>query len=317
MEQGDGSAVSIYFDAGWETSNRSVYEDYVRLTPNESGRWKDVCATPVQEEADVFVVLNEPWETTDEERMLFYCMEPPCLPECQGWEDYDALAKYPISELYFPQKWTLGYSYDELKAMEPLEKSEDLSWVTSDKGKHLGRVEGAVRRALIRNDVLKHRRKPGLSLPADGHILRMDFLDRLVDRYPSMLDLYGRGEFHGEYYHGEIEEKWDGLADYRYSLAIENYHGPNYWSEKISEPLLAWCMPIYWGCTNLPDFLPEDSFATVDIEAEDAPERVKEIVESDRRERNLDAIAEARRRILDRYQIWPTVHRCLDGLGKL
>jgi hypothetical protein len=103
------------------------------------------------------------------------------------------------------------------------------------------------------------------------------------------------------------------LRDYRYSLAIENYQGPNYWSEKIGDALLAWCMPIYWGCTNLEEYLPENSFVRVDIESDDAVERVREIVASDYRERNLDAIQEARRRILDEHQLWPVVERTVSG----
>jgi len=142
----------------------------------------------------------------------------------------------------------------------------------------------------------------------------MSFLDRLLDTEPELLDLYGRGEFSGPHYKGEIEDKWDGLVNYRYSLVIENYSGPNYFSEKLSDALLAWCMPIYWGCTNLSEYLPEDSFVRIDIEDEDAPQQVREIVESDIREQNLDAIAEARRLILEEYQIWPTVERAIEDV---
>lgn len=317
MEQRDRSTLSVYFDAGWETSNESVFQDYIRLTPNESGRWGKIKATIDSRDADYIIVLNEPWETTDEERMLFFCMEPPCLPECNDWDRYNALGKFPISELYFPQKWTFTDTYDDLKEMKPPKKSKDLSWVTSDKGKNMNNFESLVRQSLLRTGIMKHRQKPGLSLPTDGHILRMNFLDRLVSRFPDILDLYGRGDFQGEYYHGEIDDKWDGLVDYRYSLAIENYHGPNYWSEKISEPLLAWCMPIYWGCTNLPEFLPENSYVSIDIENENAPKRVEEIVNSNLREQNIGAIAEARRQILDRYQIWPTIQQCLTQLDAI
>jgi hypothetical protein len=142
----------------------------------------------------------------------------------------------------------------------------------------------------------------------------MKFLDEFLDSESELLDLYGRGDFSGSHYKGEIADKWDGLADYRYSLAIENYSGPNYFSEKITDALLAWCMPIYWGCTNLSDYLPEDSFVRIDIEDDDAPERVRDIVESDIREQNLDAIAEARRLILEEYQIWPTVERAINDI---
>lgn len=52
------------------------------------------------------------------------------------------------------------------------------------------------------------------------------------------------------------------------------------------------------------------------IEDERAPQRVQEILESDIREENLGAIAEARDRILNRYQIWPTVQRHINDLRR-
>ncbi|MFB6201239.1 MAG: hypothetical protein ABEI98_04435 [Halorhabdus sp.] len=156
-----------------------------------------------------------------------------------------------------------------------------------------------------------------LNYPTDGHIVRMEFLERLSDSYPELLDVYGWGTWNRSktYYKGTLADKWDGLAPYRYSLAIDNYRGPNYFG-KITGPLLAWCMPIQWGCTNLSEYIPEDSYAHVDIEDKSAPEKIKRIVESDRRERNLDAIAEARERILDEYQIWPTIEREIENIER-
>lgn len=165
-------------------------------------------------------------------------------------------------------------------------------------------------------DLKYYGRKIGLidGKVTDEHIYRMEFLDRLVADNPGYLDLYGRGEFSGPYYKGELPDhfdKWKGLAPYRYSLAIENYHGPNYFSEKVVDALLSWSMPIYWGCTNLENFLPKESFIEIDIKSA-GPHRVKEILNSNRQEDNMDAIAEARRRILDQYQVWPTIEQAIQ-----
>jgi hypothetical protein len=46
----------------------------------------------------------------------------------------------------------------------------------------------------------------------------MKFL-RKIQKNNLEFDLYGRGFC-------SIEDKWDGLAPYRYSLAIENFSGP-------------------------------------------------------------------------------------------
>jgi len=61
--------------------------------------------------------------------------------------------------------------------------------------------------------------------PLYGHIPRMKFYDRLLANTPEIFDLYGRGDFRGDHYRDSIEDKWSALKNYRYSLAIENYHG--------------------------------------------------------------------------------------------
>src|SRR5687768_17715451 len=52
---------------------------------------------------------------------------------------------------------------------------------------------------------------------------------------------------------------------YRYSLAIENFSGPYYWTEKVIDCYLSWTMPLYFGCTNLADYFPAESFVQIDI----------------------------------------------------
>jgi hypothetical protein len=285
-----------------------------RQTPNKSGTWGSITATIDPEEAEYIIVLNRPTMQVNADRMLLFSAEPPIFrPE---WSDIDALRKYPVSDLYFPQIWWISKSYDELVSMDPLDKTGLLSWITSSKGKGRRSFVNRVRKIFVRIGIDEHRRRriPLIRGPSDGHILRMEFLDRLVSHSPDLLDLYGRGDFSGPYYLGEVEDKWNGLHPYRYSLVVENYSGENYFSEKLTDALLSWCMPIYWGCTNLEEFIPEDSFVDIDIENPDAPKRVEAIVRSDIREQNLDAIAEAREKLINEYQLWPTVERAINRL---
>jgi hypothetical protein len=224
-----------------------------------------------------------------------------------------------MSEFYKPQRWWLGMDYDELKKLKPPQKSRKLSWITTDKGR-LNGIYGKFRKWLIENNWKKHEYKDLPLVPRginylnkdmDGHIMRMEFLNKLTENNFKELDLFGRGSFNDiDFYEGELSDKWNGLRDYRYTLAIENYSGDNYFSEKIIDALLSWTMPIYWGCQNLSDFLPAGSYVAIDIE-QDGPERIREIIRSDIREKNLEAIAEARQIILNDLQIWPTVYDCI------
>lgn len=162
--------------------------------------------------------------------------------------------------------WFVNRDYTWLRDCPPPEKTRDLSWVTSNK-------------SLLQ-----------------GHQKRLAFLNHVRETVP--FDLFGRG-------FKEIEDKWDALAPYRYTLAVENHACPYYFTEKIVDAYLSWTMPIYHGCTNLASFFPEESFVAFDVNSPDAYSLIRQALQSDVAERHREAIAEARRRILDQLQLFP------------
>ena len=163
----------------------------------------------------------------------------------------------------------MNKTYDELRCAPCPQKTGDLSWITSNLA----------------------------WLP--GHKKRMEFLDILKSQVG--FDLYGRG-------FQPVDDKWDGLAPYRYSIAVENFRGDWYWTEKLMDCYLAWCMPIYCGCEKIDRFFPKDSFVQVDISnPTEAIRTIREVIKSDLCEKNRDAIAYARELILDKYQFFPFV----------
>lgn len=56
-----------------------------------------------------------------------------------------------------------------------------------------------------------------------------------------------------------FSDKSDGLAQYRYSIVIENGREVNYFTEKLVDALLCNTVPIYWGCPNIADFFDTSS----------------------------------------------------------
>jgi hypothetical protein len=70
-----------------------------------------------------------------------------------------------------------------------------------------------------------------------GHALRHNIIQNL----PSCVDLYGRG-------FKEIQNKYEGLEEYYFSIAIENDNTDTYFSEKLLDCFLTCTIPIYWGC---------------------------------------------------------------------
>jgi hypothetical protein len=102
-----------------------------------------------------------------------------------------------------------------------------------------------------------------------------------------------------------LADKWDGLAPYRYSIAIENSQVPHYWTEKIADCFLAGTIPIYWGCPNITDYFPSD--AMIQLESLD-PHRVSAQLKAEATvegyHRRLDALREAKRLVLDDYNLF-------------
>eukprot|EP00913_Durusdinium_trenchii_P024395 g22902.t1 len=59
-------------------------------------------------------------------------------------------------------------------------------------------------------------------------------------------------------------------------LVIENSRHKNYFSEKLLDALLARCIPVYWGCTNIGEFFDVAGFVVV--EGENVEEALHNVV---------------------------------------
>lgn len=260
--------------------------DLMRQTPEISGVWEGITFTcnPIVE-CDVVFVLNsvpEPSSLRCPPDNIWALMQEPYITDVFDWmiEGHGQYAhvfshhlpqgfregKYVRCQPALP--WHINRTYDELKLQEVPDKQKDLSWITSNL----------------------------TSFP--GHKVRMGFLDYLrAHAFP--VEVYGKGIQY-------IEDKWDGLAPYRYSLAIENFSGPDYWTEKIADCFLSWTVPIYYGCTNLEDYFPDGSFIRIDItRPQEALEIIKEAITTDDWTARLLALQEARELVLDKYQFFP------------
>jgi len=259
------------------------WPDLKRQTPGGTGIWAGIQYTtdPVRA-CDFLVILNCPpvgeivTVQCPKKNVWALMQEPPnewLKPMHKGVPQFSKIFnldpelhgdRYVCTQPALP--WHVNRSYDQLISCKSPEKSQCLSWITSN-----------------------------LTAWA-GHRERMAFLDKI--RGEIQFDLYGRG-------FNPIEDKWDGLAPYRYSLAIENYVNPYYWSEKIADCFLAWTMPIYYGCTRITEYFPEEALVQIDINDPDAGEKIREAVASNRWLKNLDAISHARELVLNRYQLFP------------
>jgi hypothetical protein len=265
------------------------YPDLLRQTPGCSGEWENIRFTvePV-DTCDYAVVLNRVPIDIDlvcpKERVWAIIQEPP-VPEYRwhrkGFHNYSRifvtdhrLGGEGIIHSQPALPWHVDRDYDMLKRGKMPEKTKGLSWITSNDSDRPGQRQ------------------------------RMNFLRRITGQVE--FDLWGKG-------FTPISDKWDGLAPYRYSLAVENYRGPYYWSEKLVDCFLAWAMPIYYGCTNIEEYFPKESFIKVDINKPESLEIIRDALSSDYWIRNLDAIAYARQLVLEKHQFFPFMANLIVG----
>lgn len=178
-------------------------------------------------------------------------------------------------------EWHYGFGnergyYDRLTSHVPLDKSEGIATVTSNKQQR---------------HTLHHR--------------RYQFILRLKQLYPD-LDLYGRGI-------RPIDVKADALDSYHYHLAIENFYGDHHWTEKLADAFLGACMPIYYGCPNAEEYFPPESFIRIDIANPEAAAEIIRKAHVDRMyEKNLPAILESRRLVLEEYGPYAEIARIIN-----
>ena len=171
-------------------------------------------------------------------------------------------------------------SYDQMAAAPPLDKHKDLSTVCSDK-----------------------RQRHTL------HDKRYRFTQELKARLPA-LDIYGHGV-------RAMEDKAEALDDYRYHVAIENYRGIHHWTEKLADVFLGAALPFYCGCPNAGDYFPEESFIPIDIDDVGGAHQVIERAIRDREyEKRLPFILEARRRVLEQYNLFAVLTREVETRTK-
>jgi len=169
-------------------------------------------------------------------------------------------------------------TYDTMRTAGPENKSQLISSVTSSKRMRLTR----------------HRR-------------RYDFIMKLREALPE-LDLFGYGI-------RRIDDKRDALDPYRYHVAIENHVSPHHWTEKLADPFLGYTLPFYYGAPNAADYFPEQSFIPIDIDRpDDALQTIHRAIAEDAYSSRLEAITEARRKVLDEYNLFAVLAREIGSL---
>jgi hypothetical protein len=272
-----------------------------RSTPGGSGVWDGVAFTRGEfGQPDWHLILNSiHWNEKRVKfqgrpnRTMFAIGEPPTeihrpwheaqvdgsivLTCDESLSDNPPARRHYITQPPCMGSWSVQKSYDELKSQSPIEKSRNLSWVCSEE-------------AIL-----------------EGHNYRLDFLNKL--KAEIEFDHFGRGFY-------PVDDKWGALAPYRYSIAFENSCYDYYFSEKLFDCYVAETMPIYYGSKIITQFVPAESLIILDPEDPDAPRIIEDISKSGIWKKNRDAVLEAKRLVLDEYNMFARIAKFMKNFDE-
>ena len=258
----------------------------VRQTPGGKSAWKDaifIINSPVRD-CDAWVVhdgLTRADSTRcDPSRVMLFTGEPPDIKTYKpSWLSQFAKVITCQPGLRHPSlvlsqtalPWFVGRTYDELQGADFPAKTDDISVICSNK-------------AMI-----------------GGHRRRLRFVEQLLELSP--MPRFGRG-------FRDLPDKWEGLAPFRYSIAVENSRHDHYWTEKIADCFLAGTVPIYWGAPNIRDYFPEEAMILIDtLDPVEVARIIKTEATPEAYQRRLPALREAKRRVLEEYNLFEVAYQ--------
>jgi hypothetical protein len=279
--------IKIMFLNSWGESHEDILKRYSRQTPGCSCVWENIIGVSNVDEADFYIMLQNDvndYPQIPEDKKIYIQREPSYIQQ-RSWLSKPKLNQFTYDKIYHASTWWLDKTYDELTQLKCTDKTYDVSTIVSTKS---------------------HTR---------GQQLRLNFIYEFI-KVSDKLHVYGNG--HDSVIGNNISLKgktqsnckFDSLKDYRYSLAFENGVIDNYFTEKICDCFLGWCVPIYYGASNISKFFPAGSYYELDISKNSCGTKLENILDQPI---NKDALREARNLVLNRYNIWPTIKRIING----
>ncbi len=249
----------IAFVCSWAPLE-AINNVYKLYTPNNSGKWNNLQLSLIKD-ADVIIILDETDGKTMKyikkhisNKLIILIQREEEIIRKISQKMIDGLnITHIISRENLFQCTTysqfIGLSYDNLINLQYPNKTKMISCIVSKKN------------------------------ISDEHKKRVEFITNLSKRFPDMIDIYGSGwtkDDLGNNYKGELggyhkldnnEEttKKEGLVDYKYTIAIENSVEKNCFTEKFTDAISCWTIPVYHGCNEISSFFPLQSFIKIDI----------------------------------------------------
>jgi hypothetical protein len=128
-----------------------------------------------------------------------------------------------------------------------------------------------------------------------AHKMRLRFVEQLQDHFGADLDWFGNGI-------NSVDEKWEALAPYQYTIALENQSRHNVITEKLGDSFLALSYPFYWGAPNANQYFDATGFSQINIEDFQGSVRIiEDILRSDNYLGTLPNLIENKNRVIHNF----------------
>ncbi len=136
---------------------------------------------------------------------------------------------------------------------------------------------------------------------SDTHKLRLKFTQNIKSHFGNAIDWYGNGI-------NPLDEKWYGIAPYKYHIVLENQSRNNVITEKIYDAYLGESFPIYWGAPNLSNYFNTKSFESIDIyNLKGSIRTIENIILRNLWEERQDYLQESKIKVLNDYNIFKRI----------
>lgn len=297
--------IKVIFFCNWGNNSKEILNSYKLFTPNNSGKYNNIIGVNNINNSNVVIFLegipkNFNCNLLKNKLTICYPREP-FFERKKNWEKFKLKYGFTYDNHYHvitnPQFIDKTYDFLNKLKYDKIIKNKKLSAISS-----------------------------GLS-KTSGHLNRKNFIIKLSNIFSKECEIYGgkwNNELNKDSYKGELggyhnknksieSSKFEGLINYNFSICIENMQRKNYFSEKFTDAILCYTIPIYYGCPNIEDYFPKDCYYIIDINDVNVFDKIKEIINKPITEKQIQAINEARELILNKYNIWATTDKILKN----
>jgi len=219
----------------------------LRQTPLYSGAIQNSFASPIPGTDYDFYYIREPnkyYSWIPKKKRIWIMMENPKIwkpsREFLDWYGY-IVTPFPLENGDYKQikshpsvPWFYGVKYQTDRGVLHIPSSDDVL-----------SFEDIVRSNPPKKKLLSIISSTKVFTP--GHKWRFSLAKRLKELLTDNVDIFGFG-------HTPISDKREALDPYKFTIVIENHEHDNYWTEKLSDALLAGCIPLYSGAPNISEY---------------------------------------------------------------